>query len=68
MSLLHEQTNAAYPGAYRAGPGEYVGEYNWSWDDRDVPLAEIAFRELDSMRQSGRGSVSSEARPRTTRR
>lgn len=45
MSLLHARTNAAYPGAYSAGSGEYVGEHSWSWDDRDVPLAEIAFRE-----------------------
>jgi len=45
MSLLHEGTNAAYSGAYRAMPGEYVGERAWSWDDRNVPLAEIAFRD-----------------------
>lgn len=45
MSLLHESTNAAYSGAYRAMPGEYVGERAWSWDDRKVPLAEIAFRD-----------------------
>ncbi|MBM7331716.1 hypothetical protein JS562_54090, partial [Agrobacterium sp. S2] len=45
MSLLHERTNASYPGAYRAMPGEYVGEQGWSWDDRNVPLAEIAFRD-----------------------
>jgi len=46
MSLLHERTNAAYSGGYHAGPGEYVGEQRWSWDNRDVPLAEIAFREV----------------------
>lgn len=45
MSLLHESTNATYSGAYRAMPGEYVGERAWSWDDRNVPLAEIAFRD-----------------------
>ena len=45
MSLLHERTNASHPGAYRAMPGEYVGEQGWSWDDRNVPLAEIAFRD-----------------------
>jgi hypothetical protein len=45
MSLLHEITNATHQGTYPAGPGEYVGERNWSWDNRDMPLAEIAFRE-----------------------
>lgn len=45
MSLLHEGTNATHSGAYRAMPGEYVGERAWSWDDRNVPLAEIAFRD-----------------------
>lgn len=45
MSLLHERTNATYPVTYRAGPGEYIGDRNWSWVDRDTPLAEIAFRE-----------------------
>jgi hypothetical protein len=47
MSLLHEITNAAYTGGYRAMSGEYVGERGWSWDDRDVPLAEIAFRDAE---------------------
>lgn len=45
MSLLHESTNANYSGGYRAMSGEYVGERGWSWDDRTVPLAEIAFRD-----------------------
>lgn len=46
MSLLHETTNATYSGAaYRAMSGEYVGEHGWSWEDRNVPLAEIAFRD-----------------------
>jgi hypothetical protein len=45
MSLLHESTNTHHAGAYRAMPGEYVGERAWAWDDRDVPLAELAFRE-----------------------
>ncbi|MGD7708322.1 SIR2 family protein [Microlunatus sp. Y2014] len=45
MSLLHENTNATYSGVYHAMPGEYVGERAWSWDDRNVPLAEIAFRD-----------------------
>lgn len=45
MSLLHEYTNSTYSGAYRATPGEYVGERAWSWDDRSVPLVEIAFRD-----------------------
>lgn len=45
MSLLHEKTNAAHVSAYRAMPGEYVGEQAWSWDDRNIPLGEIAFRE-----------------------
>lgn len=45
MSVLHEGTNATYSGGYGAMPGEYVGERAWSWDDRNVPLAEIAFRE-----------------------
>jgi hypothetical protein len=44
MSLLHENTNATHSGAYRAMSGEYVGEQGWSWDDRSVPLAEVAFR------------------------
>lgn len=30
---------------YRALSGEYVGERQWSWDDHDVPLAELSFRE-----------------------
>lgn len=45
MSLVFENTNTTYSGAYRAMPGEYVGERAWSWDDRNVPLAEIAFRD-----------------------
>lgn len=45
MSLLHENTNATHSGAYRAMPGEYVGERAWSWDDRNIPLAEVAFRD-----------------------
>lgn len=30
---------------FRAVSGEYVGEGQWSWNDRDVPLVELAFRE-----------------------
>lgn len=45
MSLLHETTNATYSGGYRAMSGEYVGERGWSWEDQNVPLAEITFRE-----------------------
>lgn len=30
---------------YRALSGEYVGERQWSWDDHDVPIAELSFRE-----------------------
>lgn len=45
MSLLHEITNASCSAGYRAMSGEYVGERGWSWEDRNVPLAEIAFRD-----------------------
>lgn len=45
MSLLQENTNTTHSGAYRAMPGEYVGEQGWSWDDRSTPLAEVAFRD-----------------------
>jgi hypothetical protein len=45
MSLLHETTNATYSGGYRAMSGEYVGERGWSCEDRNVAIAEIAFRE-----------------------
>lgn len=45
MSLLHESTNARHSGAYRAMPGEYVGERGWSRDDRNIPLVEIGFRD-----------------------
>lgn len=44
MSLLQEFTNRENRFGYRAMPGEYVGETAWSWDDRDVPAAEDAFR------------------------
>lgn len=47
ISLLHEITNAACTGGYRAMSGEYVGERSWSWDDRNVPLAEIGFRDAE---------------------
>lgn len=45
MSLLHESTNATYSPGYGAMSGEYVGERAWSWDDPNVPLVEIAFRD-----------------------
>lgn len=45
LSLLQQNTNAAHASAYRAMPGEYLGERAWSWDDPNIPLAEIAFRE-----------------------
>ncbi|GAA1754422.1 SIR2 family protein [Nostocoides vanveenii] len=44
MSLMYEVTNSSYRGAYRAMPGEFVGETGWSWDDRDIPIAEETFR------------------------
>lgn len=45
MSLVHAVT--AEGSEYLYGPmgGEYLGETGWSWEQRDVPLAEIAFRE-----------------------
>lgn len=45
ISLLHERTGTRYSGAYPPMPGEYVGERVWSWDDRSIPLVEVAFRE-----------------------
>lgn len=45
MSLLHVSTSATYSTGYGAMSGEYVGEQGWSWDDRNVPLVEIAFRD-----------------------
>ncbi|WP_431790979.1 SIR2 family protein [Kocuria palustris] len=45
MSLIHAVTSEGSDYLYGPMPGEYVGETGWSWDQRDVPLAEIGFRE-----------------------
>lgn len=45
MSLIHAVTSEGSDYLYGPMPGEYVGETGWSWEHRDVPLAEIAFRE-----------------------
>lgn len=41
---LVQQATQNVLGAYKAAPGEFIGERAWSWDDRQVPLAEAAFR------------------------
>lgn len=45
MSLIYAVTSEGSEFLYGPMQGEYVGEMAWSWDNRDVPLAEIAFRE-----------------------
>ncbi|MDN4161079.1 SIR2 family protein [Nocardioides abyssi] len=42
LGLIQEQRQDGR--GYRALSGEYVGENQWSWDERDVPLVELAFR------------------------
>ena len=44
LGLIQENRGDGLRG-YRAMSGEYVGETGWSWEDRDVPFAELAFRE-----------------------
>ncbi|ORB84460.1 hypothetical protein B1987_12370 [Mycobacterium kansasii] len=43
VGLTQEKTQNVN-GAYRAAPGEYVGERAWTYDDDRQPLVEIAFR------------------------
>jgi NAD-dependent SIR2 family protein deacetylase len=43
LGLIQENGEAAV-GGYRALSGEYVGENGWSFDDRGLPLVELAFR------------------------
>lgn len=42
LGLIQEQSTGGRP--LRAMTGEYVGDWQWSTEDRDVPLAELAFR------------------------
>lgn len=35
-------------GGYRALSGEYVGERGWSWGEEEIPVAEVAFREISA--------------------
>lgn len=44
LGLIQENRGEGMRG-YRALSGEYVGQNGWSWDEREVPLAELAFRE-----------------------
>lgn len=50
MSLVYAVTSEKSGFLYGPMQGEYVGETGWSWEDRDVPLAEIAFREAGALR------------------
>lgn len=49
VSLVHALTAKGTEYLYGPMPGEYVGERAWSRDQRNVPLAELDFREAASL-------------------
>lgn len=49
MSLIYAVTAEGSDHLYGPMQGEYVGETAWSWQQQDVPLAEIAFREAGEL-------------------
>ncbi|MEO6503278.1 MAG: SIR2 family protein [Jatrophihabitantaceae bacterium] len=44
LGLIQEDQRGGLRG-YGAVSGEYVGENGWSWDERDIPLVELPFRQ-----------------------
>jgi len=41
---LLTQMSQSEPGAYQAGPGMFMGEVSWEWDQPRRPYAEVAFQ------------------------